>query len=154
MNKNTSIDSLFFDLDQASRICRLFGAQNFKKSCKYDLVFDEFLILDYVSQNPDCCQIDLTNALLKGKSHVSKILNQLEEKEYIERIQDTKNNRIIKKIVITDKGYTIFKNTEKQMKKILSVIEQTLDKSEVERCRKFLKEIKNAIKSTNYINLD
>jgi len=154
MNKKNSINSLFFDLDQASRICRLFGAQNFKKSCKYNLVFDEFLILDYVSQNPNCCQIDLTNALLKGKSHVSKILNQLSEKGYIQRIQDTKNNRIIKKIIITDKGNEIFKNTETQMKKILSVIEKTLDKTEVERCRKFLQDIKQAIKSTNYINLD
>ena len=154
MNKKTSINSLFFDLDQASRICRLFGAQNFKKSCKYDLVFDEFLILDYVTQNPDCCQIDLTKALLKGKSHVSKILNQLAQKGYIERLQDTKNNRIIKKIIITDKGNEVFKNTETQMKKILTVIEKTIDKTEVERCRKFLQNIKQAIKDTNYINLD
>ena len=154
MNKKSSINSLFYDLDQASRICRLFGEQNFKKNCKHDLVFDEFLILDYVTLNPECCQMDLTNALLKGKSHVSKILNQLAKKGYVKRIQDTKNNRIIKKIIITDNGNKIFKDTELQMKKILSVIEETLDKAEVERCRKFLQNIKQAIKDTNYINLD
>lgn len=152
--KKSSINSLFYDLDQASRICRLFGEQNFKNSGCKNLDFDEFLILDYVTTNPECCQIDITKAILKGKSHISKILNQLEKKGYIKRITDKKNNRVIKKIKITDRGYEIFKATEHEMQKILTVIEKTLDKQEVERCRKFLQSIKKAIQSTNYIKLD
>lgn len=98
--------------------------------------------------------MDITNAILKGKSHISKILNQLEKKGLITRLTDKKNNRTIKKIRLTEKGSDIFKKTEEKMQKILNVIERTLDKKEVERCRKFLQNIKTAIRNTNYINLN
>ena len=154
MRKKSSINSLFYDLDQASRICRLFGEQNFKKNGCNEIDFDEFLILDYISLNRGCCQQDITNATLKGKSHISKILNFLETKGYIQRLISRKNNRVIKKIMLTEKGNKIFSATENEMQKILTVIEKTLDNKEVERCRKFLRNIKTAIKNTNYIKLD
>ena len=69
---------------------------------------DEFSILYAITNVPDISQSEIATLLFKGKAHVGKILNDMETRGIIKRIADTKNNIMIKKNILTDKGKAIF----------------------------------------------
>ena len=102
------IHSFLHELNQTSRLCRLFGENKFSEVCNVDLTFEEFIILDTIACNEGICQSDLASLLLKGKSHISKLLSKLFSKGYINRPLDTKGNRIVRKITFTPEGEKVY----------------------------------------------
>lgn len=144
------INSLFYNLEQTSRICRA-GCENYFE--KHGLLtFDEFIILDTVYCYPEICQRDLAKKILKGTSHTSKILAGLELRKFIERPVDKKGNRIIKRIIITEKGKEAYKSASQIAIEFATKIENTIGKPEAIECNEFLNKIKKTI--TDSIEID
>lgn len=146
------INSLFYNLEQTSRICRA-GCEKYFESHGL-LSFDEFIILDMINCYPDICQRDLAKLLLKGASHISKYLAELENKQLIQRVADKKGNRLIKKIKITPSGLRAYSEAEKIALNFSTQIENTIGKNNAIECSQFLDKIKQSVTSSIEINFD
>ena len=68
------------------------------------LTMDEFVALDVIQANDGICQRELAKLILKDRPNTGRILNSLEEKGYVERFVDTKNNRLVRKMILTEEG--------------------------------------------------
>ena len=97
-------DSIHYELEQAARLMRILTSQLFKK-LDIGLSMDEYAALDTVSINAGICQRDLAKLIIKDRANTGRILNSLEEKGFITRFIDTKNNRLVKKMGVTERGY-------------------------------------------------
>lgn len=151
MNQKHFIQSLFYNVEQTARVCRA-GIENyFKEHCKGRISFDEFVILETVYCYPEICQRDLARLILKGTSHTSKFLAVLEVKGFIERPVDTKGNRIVKKIVITERGMEAYKFAYKIAAEFAKGIENSIGKNEAADCEIFLNKIKGTLQESGNI---
>ena len=65
---------------------------------------EENAALDTICCHPEICQRDLAKLILKDRANTGRIINSLEKKNLIKRIIDVKNNRLIKKVIITEEG--------------------------------------------------
>lgn len=146
------IHSLFYNMEQTSRICRAACEKNFEEHCL--MSFDEYIILDTVFCFPDICQRDLAKMILKGASHTSKLLALLEKKGYIERPIDKKGNRIVKKITLTETGQKEYKVAASIALEYAEKIESIIGKQQAIKCSNFLNNIKTKINETNDINFE
>ena len=96
-------DSIYYDLEQTARLMKKSANQLFEK-IDMGLNFDEYTVLDTISCNAGICQRDLAKLILKDRANTGRILDTLEEIGLITRFIDTKNNRLVKKMGITEKG--------------------------------------------------
>jgi len=147
------IHSLFYNIAQTSRICELFCEDYFKKHAQ-GVNFDDFIILDTIFCYPDLCQRDLAKLVLKGTSHVSKLLFSLEERGLITRPVDTKGKRIVKKIVMTKKGKETYDYALKVAIDYAKQVENSIKKEEATSCIEFLNKIKSSILKTGNLSVD
>ncbi len=97
-------ESIFYELKQTARVMKIYASQLFE-SLDIRLSPDEYSALDTIMCNPGICQRDLAKLLLKDRSNTGRIINTLEELGLITRTVDTKNNRLVKNVSITQKGY-------------------------------------------------
>ncbi len=146
------IHSLFYNMEQTSRICRAACEKNFEEHGL--MSFDEYIILDTVYCFPDICQRDLARMILKGASHTSKLLALLEKKGYIERPIDKKGNRIVKKIVLTQSGLKEYKAAASIALDYAEKIENIIGKEQTIKCSNFLTDIRTKINETNVIDFE
>lgn len=146
--KRHCINTLFYNLEQTSRICRAFCENYFKEHAAGHVSFDEYIILETIVCYPDICQRELARHILKGASHTSKILSVLEKRGLITRPADTKANRIIRRIVITDRGLAEFKYAEKIALEFAQEIENAIGKDEAVACSNFLSMIKETVNAS------
>lgn len=151
MKQKHFIQSLFYNVEQTARVCRA-GIENyFSEHGDSQISFDEFVILETVQCYPEICQRDLAKLILKGTSHTSKFLAVLEEKGFIERPVDTKGNRIVKKIVVTEKGYEVYKYAYKIAVEFAKSVENSIGKKEAADCEIFLNKIKETLQKSGNI---
>ena len=119
------IDSIYYQLEQTAKYCRYLGMQLFKK-LNLPINLDEFVVLDTLLGHEGICQRDLAKLILKDRPSTGRLLNSLEEKGYIERFVDTKNNRLVRKMKLTPLGLkttqevtTIIRNYIEKLPKVL-----------------------------------
>ena len=80
-----------------------FGNQGFNGKCCGDLSLVEFMAVKKVSEKDDITMRDIGIALNITKSGASKIIDRLENKGYVLRVQSPIDGRVCC-VVITDKG--------------------------------------------------
>ncbi len=108
------LDSLPFKLEQTARVGELLGRSYYKEYAnkKHILELDEFVILSYIKENPNSSQADISKKFLKGKAHIGKILNDMEQKGFILRSADIKNGIMVKRSIITKLGEKVYEETD------------------------------------------
>lgn len=97
-------DSIHYELEQTSRLMKILTKKLFEK-LEIGITMDEYAALDTISINAGICQRDLAKLIIKDRANTGRILDTLEQKGFITRFIDTKNNRLVKKMGITEKGY-------------------------------------------------
>ena len=119
------IDSIYYQLEQTAKYCRSLGMQLFSK-LDLPINLDEFVVLDTLLGHEGICQRDLAKLILKDRPSTGRLLNSLEEKGYLERFVDTKNNRLVRKMKLTPLGLettkevtTIIRNYIEKLPKVL-----------------------------------
>ena len=100
---------------------------------------DEFSILYAITNIPEISQSEIATLLFKGKAHVGKILNDMESRGIIKRIADTKNNIMIKRNILTDKGKAIFEKGDIEIQKVQKLMEKEFTKQELDKFIDYLK---------------
>lgn len=145
-------DSIHYELEQAARLMKILTTQLFY-GLKLEITPDEYFALDTVSINAGICQRDLAKLLLKDRANTGRILESLEQKGFITRFIDTKNNRLVKKMGITEKGYN---ELDLINSKIRTYIENTTGKispKEVEKVQEVLKKFRKNLEEVVEINI-
>ena len=130
-------DSICYELEQTARLTKILTLQLFNK-LEILISPDEYCTLDTLSINAGICQRDLAKLILKDRANTGRILNSLEQKGFITRFVDTKNNRLVKKMGITEKGYKELENVNKTIKKYLDGYTKRIPTEEVDKLQSIL----------------
>lgn len=131
-------DSIHYELEQTSRLMKMLGKQLFEK-LEIGITMDEYAALDTVSINAGICQRDLAKLIIKDRANTGRILDSLEQKGFITRFIDTKNNRLVKKMGITEKGYDELNYINQKIKNYFEGVTRKLSEENVEKVQKALK---------------
>ena len=142
------IESIYYQLEQTARYCRYLGSQIFQK-LDMPVSMDEFVTMDTISLNDGMCQRELAKLILKDRANTGRILNSLEEKGYIERFVDTKNNRLVRKMRLTPEGREITTKVSKVLREYIEKLPKVLsenDKFEImESLKRFRKGLEQEV---------
>lgn len=134
-------DSIHYELEQTSRLMNMLTNQLFKK-LELSITFDEYIALDTVSINAGICQRDLAKLILKDRANTGRILNELEQKGFITRFIDTKNNRLVKKMGITETGLQELDGINNKIKTYLNGVTKRIPPEDMQRVQTVLKEFR------------
>ena len=145
------IESIYYQLEQTARYCRYLGSQIFQK-LDMPVSMDEFVTMDTISLNDGMCQRELAKLILKDRANTGRILNSLEEKGYIERFVDTKNNRLVRKMRLTPEGREITTKVSKVLREYIEKLPKVLsenDKFEImESLKRFREGLEQEVEMT------
>lgn len=93
-------------------------------------------------QNEEVYQKDLEEVLNLRRATVSGVLHTMEKNNLIKRITDDKDTRI-KKIILDEKAYQIFKKNSRKIKKIEKEISKDISKDDMKIFFKVIDKMKN-----------
>ena len=144
-NKSQYNESLFFKIEQISKYIQEDYIAKYNKK----ITHDEFRVLDIINYNPDICQRDLAKLALRDCVKIGRILDSLEKKEFIERFNDTKGKRLVKKMKLTENGLNFYKEMinkiEPETQKFLA---QVFTEIELKAVNEYLNKLNKALAST------
>ena len=145
-------DTFYYDLELTTKFLRLFSVEFFKK-LNTKLSQDEFITIETILFNSGICQRDLAKIILKDRANTGKILNTLEEKGYITRFVDLKNNRLVRKMGVTEKGKEVYDEVTEKLKTAINKImadenhkKHIISDEEIEYVREILKKFRENLK--------
>ena len=145
-------DSIHYELEQTARLMKILTFQLFQR-LEIELSPDEYCALDTVSVNAGICQRDLAKLLLKDRANTGRILNSLEEKGFITRFIDTKNNRLVKKMGITENGLKILDSINKKIKSHIEGTTKKISPKEISNVQATLKNFRLNLEKVININI-
>ncbi len=145
-------DSIHYELEQTSRLMKKVTTQLFEK-LEIGLSIDEYAALDTVSVNAGICQRDLAKLILKDRANTGRILDSLEQKGFITRFIDTKNNRLVKKMGITERGLKELDTINKKVKQYLESVTKKISDEDIERVQETLKSFRLELEKVVEINI-
>lgn len=100
------IDSLYYQIKLTEK-CSKILAKQLEEKLELEISLDELTALATINlHNGEIHQRDLAKILLKDRANTGRLLNNLEKKGYIHRIEKTKNKRQANIINLTEKGLT------------------------------------------------
>lgn len=142
------VESVPYKLAETCRISELMARNYYKdfvigEKCLLDL--DEFKILAHIISNPNLSQSDISKLVYKGKAHVGKILNEMEQKGYIKRVLSTNKNMMVKHTVLTEYGEKLYNETNEMFRKLGSNVLDPFSDKEIETFLYLLEKFKNSI---------
>jgi len=137
--------SIVYDLEQTVIYTRVKGSQIFN-NLGIGVTSDQFITLDAIYCNPNICQRDLSKIILKDRSNTGRLLSILEEKGLIERLAETKNNRLVKNIYITEKGKSIIEDNQGKLNSAFMHVLDNISDDEISELRKTLSKLKDNLK--------
>ena len=151
-NKVHYTDSIYYELEQTSRLMKKITSQLFTK-LEIDITMDEYAALDTISINAGICQRDLAKFILKDRANTGRILDSLEQKGFITRFIDTKNNRLVKKMGITENGLKELNMIDSKIERYLKSLTRKIDPADVERVQETLKSFRIELEKVAEINI-
>lgn len=146
------INSIYYQFELTAKYCKYLGVQLFRK-LNFTISLDEVVTLDTLAINGEMCQRDLAKLILKDRPSTGRILNSLEDKGYIKRIADTKNNRLIRKIILTDDGRYILSEITLKIKEYLQKIPQIFSQGKINEMKKSMEDFREVLKEEVEINI-
>lgn len=124
-----------------------------KVADKYDLHFGQMPILEYISRNPGCTQIEISRDLLVSMPCISTSIKRMEKKGLIKKEFDKQDKRITK-IYVTEKGIEQKNDCKKEFDIIDHDFVKNLSKEEIEDLNKIMDKLilTNNIKEKENLN--
>jgi len=145
-------ESIIYSMEQAVIYSRIKGAQFFNQ-LNIGITIDQFVALDAIYTSNDICQRDLSKLILKDRSNTGRILNILEENGFITRSVETKGNRLVKKIYITDNGKRIVEENQPRLSSAFKKVFEDVSEEEFANLRLTLNKLKESLSKTTTIQI-
>ncbi|MCM1338658.1 MAG: MarR family transcriptional regulator [Muribaculaceae bacterium] len=137
-------DSIFYQFEQTAKYCRYLAVQVFQK-LSMPVSPDEFYALDVIMINEGICQRELAKIILKDRPNTGRILDSLEEKGYVERFVDTKNNRLVKRVKITESGKTITEETSNKLRNYISNLPKIFSVEDKDKLKDLIEKFRESL---------
>ncbi|HIS36093.1 TPA: MarR family transcriptional regulator [Candidatus Scatousia excrementigallinarum] len=145
-------DSIYYDIELTARIMKLLGTQVFE-NLKIGITPEEHAALDTIFCHPGICQRDLAKLILKDRANTGRILHSLESKNLITRTIDMKNNRLIKKMIITDEGNKKLEETNDKVKLHLQNVSCKFREEEIYKLQETLRAFRKNLEELVNMNI-
>jgi DNA-binding MarR family transcriptional regulator len=107
---------------------------------KIDLTKEQMIVLKKLHDNDGLNQNKLAFLTLRNKSSLTRLLSKMEKKKYIIREQSKEDKRV-NNVYLTDLGREIFKKTKPVIKYMIKTMEQNITQAEKDQTIKVLKKI-------------
>ena len=107
-----------------------------------DLTKEQMIVLKRLHSDDGLSQNELAFLTLRNKSSLTRLLSKMEQKEYITR-QQSKEDKRINNVYLTQKGKEIFHLTKPVIKKMITKMEKNITTSEKKQIITILKKIQN-----------
>ena len=148
------VDSPLYKMECTAKVCERYFTLIFKKNFSdLGITQGELCLLDTVVRSPDISQIELARLLFKGRAHITQMLNSLEAKGLITRLNEVKKGRKIRKTVLTEEGRRVYKIICEVLDKKFERMTRLFDGREEEFIG-FLDEIKELITDGTNVDFD
>jgi DNA-binding MarR family transcriptional regulator len=145
MNKN------YYDIyKHIQELSWYFGNQGFDGECCSDLTLVEFMAVKNTYEKENIKVQELGFALNITKGGVSKIIDRLENKGYVQRKQSSKDGRVCC-IVITHKGKEVIENIERHYAAYIGDILKDLEPQSIDNVIKVLDLLITSIRKQGFI---
>lgn len=109
-----------------------------------DLTFEMIQVLRCLYREDAVNQQELANQTYKDKSSLSYLLNNMEKRSLIARVENTKDKRC-KLVVLTDSGRALHQHIKEIVETVNQKVEDIADKSKLEFCVDYMKELSGII---------
>ena len=136
---------LFSNIGQTSKILKIFAIRFFNEHKNTNISFNEFDIIHSLKNNPNIHQRDLAKILLRSTANLSKDLTSLEKKNLINRIVDIKNNRMVKRLQLTDLGKKLYDNIGEIFQVYANNLKNLYTEEEYKQFNSYLERLKNKL---------
>ena len=137
-------NSVLFEIEQISKYVHEL-AKDFFKEHNILITHEEFRTLDVLFCNPECCQRDLAKLILRDRIHTGRLIDSLEKKGLIERRNDTKGKRLVKKMSLTTKGLDCYNSTIIAIQPQFKKLEEKFTLEQITELRATLQRLKQNI---------
>ncbi|MCK0109964.1 MarR family transcriptional regulator [Flavobacteriaceae bacterium S0825] len=107
-----------------------------------DLTKEQMIVLKRLHNDDGLSQNELAFLTLRNKSSLTRLLTKMEQKEYITR-QQSKEDKRINNVYLTQKGKEVFHLTKPVIKKMITKMEKNIAASEKKQIITILKKIQN-----------
>ena len=145
-------ESIYYQLEQTAKYCRYLGMQIFQK-LNIPLTMDEFVALDVINTNDGICQRELAKLILKDRPNTGRILNTLEDKGYIKRFVDTKNNRLVRRMSLTEDGYKVTNEVTEILRDYINKLPKVFSEDDKQELMNSLKKFKESLEKEVAMNI-
>ena len=137
-------ESIYYEMELTAKVMKLVAAQFFSKA-ELGLIPDEYITLDFIACNSGICQRDLAKLILKDRANTGRLVSSLEEKGFVSRNADTKNNRLIKKLSLTEAGAKKLSQITKNVKQKLEETSKIVSQDEINKLKNGLKTFRTSL---------
>ena len=107
-----------------------------------DLTFEMLLVLRSLHYSGIVNQQELANRTYKDKSSLSYLINNLENRDLVKRVEDPQDKRS-KKIVMTEHGELLFKTIQHIIENVYEEMSQNQNLSHIQSCIDYMNEFKD-----------
>ena len=145
-------DSVIYLMEQAVTYSKIKGAQFFSQ-LDMGVTIDQFVVLDAINSSSDICQRELSKIILKDRSNTGRILTILEENGFVKRSLETKGNRPVKKIYITEKGKNLVNESVPKLRAAFLQVFEDISEKEFETLRHIVRKMKDSLSKTTSIQI-
>jgi len=146
-------NNISYQIDYTANFNKSFRREHQAEFISKDLTADETAILFMIHFEPEISQSEIAQFLFKGKAHVGKILNDMESRGLLERIPDVKDNIIIKRNKITQKGYAYFEKGYTETQRIKKIMAEEFSQEEMQQFISHLKKFRKVLNSIVEVKL-
>jgi DNA-binding MarR family transcriptional regulator len=109
-----------------------------------DLTFEMLQIMKCLYRKDRVNQQELANQTFKDKSSLSYLLNNMEKRQLVERVEDDVDKRN-KLVVLTDEGQALHEQIKLLIETVYSKVEQEIDMQKLQLCTNYMKELSEIV---------
>lgn len=147
------IDSLYYQIKLTEK-CSKMLAKQLEEKLELEITLDELTALGTINMyNGEIHQRDLARILLKDRPNTGRMLNNLEEKGYIKRIEKTKNKRQANIIMLTPKGLNTLEELTRIISPMFDDVHERLAEFDIEYLKKGIQRLREAMVETIEIHI-
>lgn len=128
-----------FLLDRTARRVKQYAQRKFKQE-EFDITVDQWLILKNLSENELLSQTELAQLVFKDQPTLTRIIDILNKKGYVERTPHPKDRRSFR-LILTADGREKVKELKPRIASIREKAWENLDKQDFEEFRRILNTI-------------
>lgn len=140
MIENKAEQSVGFQFGEFMRVFRKVVVKRFQER-ETELTLEQFGILIKLTEDGDHTQTDVASTLGMDKSAVLRIVDILEEKQYVERVNDSEDRRK-KTLALTKKGKAKIEDAGKLFSTVIEDISVGVKESDMKSFMKTLGKLK------------